>query len=241
MPAAKFYRHKDVMIPVDEAKIVNGYVCPFTKKSFVTKKSYLKHLLDYRKTKIQRHAKFCTAKRTLTKIQNSASSLEELVTAVNTNSTKFQYLMHSSMRRWDAFDKTSQKPNWDFELEITYLSVRYQLLASNSHRRPRNGVTNYNGRELFPDGTPKPTGYPGFRGHIECRSTWFHGSDILQSIGILTGTGGGSSNHISGYDCTIFLDDWPGLKQEIAERILMADDTKKIDYVFEYGKKQYFR
>jgi hypothetical protein len=241
MPAAKFYRHKDVMIPVDEAKIVDGYVCPFTKKSFVTKKSYLKHLLDYRKTKIHRHAKFCTTRRTLTKIQNSASSLEELVTAVNTNSMKFQDLMHSSMRRWDAFDKNNQNPKWDFELEITHLSVRFQSSISNNYNHPKNGVTNYSGRELFPDGTPKPTGYPGFRGRIECRSTWYHGSDILRSMGILTGTGGGIRNHVYGYDCTIFLDDWPGLKDEIAELIFAADDVKKINYVFEYGTKQYFK
>ena len=98
----------------------------------------------------------------------------------------------------------------------------YRPELSNSHNHPRNGVSNWCGRR---DDLPKF--YPGFKirvsGTLERpprQNYKYPYSDALNLVGILTGTGGGGNSDF-GYDGEIFLDDWPGLKEQI--RIMEED------------------
>lgn len=101
---------------------------------------------------------------------------------------------------------------------LKFENVRYDPLISNSHECPDNGVLNWNEKDLT-----KPTSYPGWRGYIRGslirnpkHDYSYPYGDALKIAGIKTGSGGGG-NKGWGYDFRIFLDDWPGLQQEITE------------------------
>lgn len=92
----------------------------------------------------------------------------------------------------------------------------YNQLLSNSHNCPAGGVTNWGSHK--PDA---PTGYPGWASYIKInlqrpgnRNNSYPVSETLNLIGIRTGSGGGGNSN-TGYGVSIFLDDWPGLQEEI--------------------------
>lgn len=63
----------------------------------------------------------------------------------------------------------------------------------NSHDCPKSGVTNFTGREKFPDGTLKPSSYQGWQGRVwirYCKDIKTVGSGPLEGTGLHTGTGG---------------------------------------------------
>lgn len=77
-------------------------------------------------------------------------------------------------------------------------NVGYSKNVSNSHDSPVNGVCNWGGREVLPDGSPAPRGYPGFSGRvwirINKRISGFASSHVSRSF-THPGTGGfGSYN-----------------------------------------------
>jgi hypothetical protein len=91
----------------------------------------------------------------------------------------------------------------------------FNLFTSNSHSCPDNGETNWCEQELF-----KPTGYPGWRGHIhgslnrnKKHNSSYPYTSALKLVGIKTG-GGGGGNERWAYDFTMFLADWPGFEVE---------------------------
>ena len=72
-------------------------------------------------------------------------------------------------------------------------NVGYSKNVSNSHNSPANGVCNWGGREVLPDGSPAPRGYPGFSGRvwirINKRISGFASSHVSRSF-THPGTGG---------------------------------------------------
>lgn len=123
------------------------------------------------------------------------------------------------------------------------LDLHYSASVSNTHCRPKNGVTNWAGLELDENGNLRPTGYPGFAGRI-----WFriekpssHESMVMASLGMHTGTGGFGSYegewkgvsrlayelyvqkklkynaqpNVYSYDVKIFKDDIPEIMEQI--------------------------
>ena len=54
MPKIKVYKHDGKAIPVDRAKESNAYECPFTGKIYISKRSYLHHLKNYRDEQIRK-------------------------------------------------------------------------------------------------------------------------------------------------------------------------------------------
>lgn len=69
--------------------------------------------------------------------------------------------------------------------------------VSNSHSCPSDGVTNWGGDKKFDDGTPYPTGYPGWTGRVWVRYDNFDhkkwGSDPFDRTLLHTGGGGAGS------------------------------------------------
>jgi hypothetical protein len=66
--------------------------------------------------------------------------------------------------------------------------------VSNTHDSPIDGVTNWTQRELYRDGTPKPTRYSGWSGRVWIRyadKTSVFGSDPFSRTLTHPGTGGG--------------------------------------------------
>jgi hypothetical protein len=116
-------------------------------------------------------------------------------------------------RRWgDKFYPTDEIKTLKFD------NITYSRMVSNSHSCPEGGVTYWCGRA---DGAPR--GYPGFKFRFSAtayREKRYNGqypfSDLLDAIGIKTGSGGGG-NENWGYDGTLWLSDWPGLQQQVDE------------------------
>jgi hypothetical protein len=104
------------------------------------------------------------------------------------------------------------------KFEIT--NVVYNHSLANTHNCPENGVTNWGGRVV---GAPR--GYPGWKCRVSGSlsrnrkgSGSYPYSGLCALIRVLTGTGGGGNESWS-YDADIFLDDWPGLKQQWTDMI----------------------
>ena len=123
-------------------------------------------------------------------------------------------------------------------------SLQWSDSVSNSHSCPRDGMTNWGGREKLKDGSDAPRGYPGWQGHIEWLVEWpkefdsiYLGSDLF-SKGTFhtgrqrahTGTGGGGGGHFDKefntwcqrpqYDFRIYASDWPGLTRYREKRVM---------------------
>jgi uncharacterized C2H2 Zn-finger protein len=203
MPRIKAYRGNGAVIPVDEAKIHTAFRCPWTKKVFVNKRDYVAHLAKVRENRMRariRHARFMTLKQHL----HDQQHFKDII----------QWLQLHPEFLWQHSPNRSVPMPQDFWLKITFLDVIWRDLASNSHSAPQGGVTNWH---KYPD---KPLGYPGWVGRIEVQVS--HGCDIsnmLDAVGIRTGSGGASKN-CYGYEVTFFEADWPGLEKMRAWMIL---------------------
>jgi hypothetical protein len=107
---------------------------------------------------------------------------------------------------WDKLYDTDEYTSLNIE-------AQYSRNVSNSHRCPKNGVTNWGNRDKA-----KPSGYPGFSGRVtgvlkrQKKTSEYPTSDFLTWIGINTGAGGGGNENWA-FGVEIFLDDWPGLSQ----------------------------
>ena len=113
----------------------------------------------------------------------------------------------------------SKKLNKSQYIKEMTLHVRYVEHASNSHSSPIGQPTNWERK------SDKPTGYPALYGNILFtynKGGKLSGSDIFSEwgdqgiVGINTGTGGSrSGNNTYGYDVTLWLDDFPKIKERI--------------------------
>lgn len=116
------------------------------------------------------------------------------------------------MTGWSS-DKVYDSDKFD---KLEFVNLQYSNNVSNSHVEPEDGVGNWCGRNK-----DKPTGYPGWHGRIRGSfirekkyNSCYPYSDLLNLVGLKTGSGGGG-NESWGYDVSIFVLDWPGLKHEI--------------------------
>lgn len=225
MPRIKAYKGAGSIIPVDEARVSTAFRCPWTKRVFGDKKSYVKHLRSVRQDRIHariRNNLLFRKKQTLWQ----QPTFKDIMDWIEMNP---EFIFDNGMRNsfW-ARDK-DKKIRDSFWMKITYLNLDWHPNCSNSHACPRGGVRNWGGRELDENGKPKPTGYPGFTGHIEFQISHDlgFGSDAIAGLGIHTGTGGGTSTRIYGYGVTFFDADWPGLVQNRTMEILADNNAWK--------------
>lgn len=210
MPAIKIYKGKGIAIPVSEAVEAKGYQCPWTKKLFLTKKSYVSHLKTLREYRMHSRAR-ANRERRLAEDFMSQSSFADIVKWVELHPDFF----------YDKIKKTSVNgamrcPREDFYIEISHLDLYWSDSLSNSHSSPRGKPRNWDRRGIDKNGNALPTGYPGWGGRIEFKvpkNANFE-SRVFSSLGIHTGTGGGSGREhytIYGYDVKFFAEDWPEL------------------------------
>lgn len=113
-------------------------------------------------------------------------------------------------------------------LKTFHLDVRYMHHASNSHSYPINGIGNFRKEE------GKPIGYPALFGRIsfeyEKESSGFS-SDIFSHggiIGINTGSGGAGRGNQYSYSVTLWLDDFPKIKDKVKESLKNNEDFCKL-------------
>lgn len=119
-------------------------------------------------------------------------------------------------KHYNSFDSDKFFDTDNFEKLIFDRAPVFQDLLSNSHVCPDDGETNWGNVKT------KVSGYPGWKTYIrgshirdkKHNSSYPYGY-ALKLVGLKTGTGGGG-NENWGYECSIFLADWPGLQVEYA-------------------------
>lgn len=192
--------------------------CRFTGKIF-EEKDLKKYAIHLRNLRVER-----AEKRKLDKVRSTYTSWlnrekkkilhpEEIPAWFLKNQRKIMDAVNAGFgERGEKFYPTDEFVKFSFD------KARYSRLASNSHVCPKGGVINWCGKD-----DTKPTGYPGWTTHVNgsLKRNRNHLSNYpyaaaLNAVGLKTNSGGGG-NESWGYGITIFLDDWPGLKQTILE------------------------
>lgn len=194
--------------------------CPFTGKLFEEKdaKKYAVHLKELRvKMREERRHKYLRDNFTkwLKKEKKAITHPEMIPEWFMANQRQIMEAHNAGIRSKlemslsDRFFITTDRfENVEFEK-----GTRFNDLLSNSHTCPENGKTNWCATE---NDTPK--GYPGWKTYIKGtlvrdkkNNHSYPYNAALNLVGIKTGSGGGG-NKDWGYQCSIFLADWPGLK-----------------------------
>lgn len=247
MPSIQVYKHKGIMIPVDQAKQAKAYICPWTKELYATKRSYVAHLKTLREQRMHKRARHLLHQRKLQQMWNQPD-FDSVIDWIHLNPEVFW--LNAKRNGWNSDAAKWDKIRDEFTIKITHLSLTYSNSVSNSHSCPHTGVTNWGGDKKLQDGTPAPRGYPGFVGNIELTISpepLSFASDVLKNTRIHTGSGGGGGGGRYRYSVSFFLDDWPGIAATIqAERdayekenfLNMIKNTYKPFRVndFSYGK-----
>jgi len=241
MPRIEVYKGNGVMIPISDAKKAKAFQCPWTDKMFSKKASYVSHLKELRETRMHARARSIIKEKIKTDLWNQPS-LESIISWFSLH-PEFIFGMdkleqfYSDQARYEKYRET-------FSMEITYLSLSWSNGCSNTHSRPHNGVTNWDGRKTLADGTPAPRGYPGWTGNIEFKVNCPNSrmSDVLRKLRIHTGTGGSRGPNRYGYDVTIFDADFPELARNT--RYTLADNAiqnVRQELKFKYGEALHFK
>lgn len=194
--------------------------CPFTGEIFEEKdiKKYIKHLKELRKKMKEDRAH----ERIRKSWKDWLSEQKKNITSIDQIPEWFLKNQRTIMDACNAiyFDDRFERRNKFVEKDkftkLEWENYRYNDNTSNSHVCPEGGVMNWCAKEK-----DKPTGYPGFKGYLRgClerpkdRDYSYPYSEALRLVGIKTGTGGGGNKNF-GYEFTVFLDDWPGIKENV--------------------------
>lgn len=229
MPRIKVYKGAGKMIPIEEAKIASAFRCPWTKKVYGSKRDYVKHLKHLRENYMHKRVRAAAFARKKEMLWNQPT-FEAVLDWIHANP---EFMFDNGYREgWT--DNGSKKYRDQFWVKITYLKLDWTPKASNTHDCPRGGVTNWALRDYN-----KPTGYPGYTGHIEFQTSHNlgFGSDLMRNLGIHTGIGGLWHAGSYGFGVTFFDADWPGIVQSRTMDLLAdREDWKTV----RIGKPIYF-
>lgn len=224
MPKIKVYKHDGKAIPVDRAKESNAFECPFTGKIYISKRSYLHHLKNYRDEQIRKRIRGRRLTQAISDF-NNLTNWKDVVKWIETNSWVF--LANAKLNRgsrdydrWPTFE--------DFFIKIHYLGIKHYNI-SNTHHCPRDGITNWYSKPTL------PRSYPGYGGTIQfelSHSLPCTSSDLFKGTGIHIGTGGAWHKSRYRYSVCFFDSDWPGFDKE---RVLAILSEKELE-AFTYGE-----
>ena len=206
---------------------INARKCPKTGKLFETDKAYRVHIIGLRKHlnekrpgKIRRRECMQRRKRLMTEVRDEIAELGD-VTLIE------KYVKNNCgriMTAWNGSgDPIIHALLKNLKMEEFELDLRFSERVSNTHEKPRGGVTNWGRRN-----PELPTGYPGWSGNIKYTLNFnpekspkrgnlcLDHTNALGWAGIHTGTGGGRGpNGVHQYEfgVTMFLSDFEALKK----------------------------
>lgn len=194
------------------------YKCPRTGKLFEEQTAYRNHLAKLararRKVKQENYIKNTFFDWLDDQRTNKVMSINDIPQWLLDNQRTIMDAVNAIPGRWTGFgDKFYDD---DLFTAIRFERPYWSTLVSNSHSCPKGGVQNWGSKGTFADGTPKPTGYPGWslrvagslQRHKKNMSS-YPASSLFNIVGIHTGTGGGG-NESFGWDSKIFAEEWPG-------------------------------
>ena len=197
--------------------------CPKTSKLFEDQDAYKKHLVVLaqarRKIKHQNMIKNTFFEWLDDQRENVVMNVNDIPEWLMTNQQTIMDAVNAIPGQWASFgDKFADGDLFTkIELERPYWGGN----ISNSHSCPKGGVQNWGAKGTFADGTPKPTGYPGWSTRIngslkrnKKNMSSYPASGLFKIVGIHTGTGGGG-NESFGWDAKIWAEEWPAAASAI--------------------------
>ena len=236
MPSIKVYKDGKTLIPINRAKTAKAYICPWTDKLFPTKRGYVSHLINLRATRMHSRARVIIKQNKMDDFLGQPT-INGLVNWVKINP---DFFFNRSQGPWYQNESTKKRLNSirdEFWIKITNIDLTYSDSVSNSHSSPFSGVSNWGGRVIMDDGTPAPTGYPGFAGRIEFSMSHDigRGSDAFSGTGLNTGSGGGGRgiNDTCNYsfELSMYLDDFPNIKAAIDQEKVAFDKANLLQLI----------
>jgi hypothetical protein len=191
--------------------------CPFTGTLIADDQEYAKYLTKVRKNLAffrKQNRQRAAYAYTMNRMRNEVGDLGDISQWIKDNHDEL-------IETWNTQNSTMSGFKPGSKMCVKLENMRYTDTASNSHSAPIGKRTNWGGNEK---GVPR--GYPGFCGKIIIYHNNMHSgfaiSGLLNEIGLVTGSGGGGHSEYS-YDVTIWLDDWPLLREKLAWKKLGAD------------------
>ena len=203
---------------------INARKCPKTGKLFESDKAYRihiiglrKHLNEKRPGKIRRRECILRRKRLITDIRGELDAVREINELESYVKNNFGRIMTAYNGGGEPIIHTLLK---DLKLEEFELRIHFSENVSNTHSKPRNGVSNWGGRD--PDA---PRGYPGFSGHVSYALNFnpekspkkdnlcLDANRGLGWAGINCCGGGGRGDNKYEYGVNIYLSDFDGLQK----------------------------
>lgn len=198
---------------------VEAWECEDTKKLFRTVEEYRAHRRKVNAAK-RREAALAAQKRA---DQETIGEIFKL--------TKMDDIGPLVVKHWDAIVRLSGRKTSFWQrgrlLALNLRKMSYGIL-SNSHSAPIGKPRNWGGHD-----DDAPTGYPGFDGRIDLCLTDSIDANILETVGICTGTGGGGGRckvtegcryHLS-YDVKIWSHDYRDLHRTLRQPLIVKAIT----------------
>lgn len=191
--------------------------CPKTGKLFEEQNAYKNHLSvlakGRRKVKQQNYIKATFFEWLDDQRENVVMNVDDIPAWLLTNQQIIMDAVDDIPGRWASFgDKFT---DGDLFTKIEFERSYWGSNLSNSHSCPKGGVQNWGAKETFADGSPKPTGYPGWSTRIvgtlkrnKKNMSSYPASGLFNIAGIYTGTGGGGNENF-GWDAKIWAEEWP--------------------------------
>lgn len=221
---------------------ISVYQCPFTGDIVYGAGAYNKHLQDTRKVLKEHRVGKRAATRWADSLIRARGAVEDLSMLAKWFIESQADLYPTINRGCAGFGQSTDKP---VVIKLEFHNFTFQECTSNAHSCPRGGQQN------FIEADDKPIGYPGFRGRLEIWSVakdfGFWLSDSLKAGCIWTGSGGTSGTSEGkkgmkvlnfGYDCTLWLEDWAGLGQELS--MARLSDTTPMPLEGDFHIPEYF-
>ena len=191
--------------------------CPKTSKLFEDQDAYKKHLVKLvearRRVKQQNYIKNTFFEWLDDQRSNVVMNINDIPEWLMTNQQIIMDAVNAIPGGWTHFD--DKFADGDLFTKIEFVRPYWSGNLSNSHSCPKGGVQNWGAKGLFADGTPKPTGYPGWSTRLagtlkrnKKLMSAYPASGLFKIVGIHTGTGGGG-NESFGWDAKLWAEEWP--------------------------------
>lgn len=215
--------------------IVSAYKCAATGELFEDEKKYKSHLrrMRYASNKERKRLFIINSfNEWLAAEKENINSVDMIAPWILENQRKLMDAVNTGLLTGDfsMFSIGEKFYDTDELTDLSFKNINYKDRVSNTHDCPHNGVTNFFCKNNLPQG------YPGYRGQLEGRlkrekkyMSEYPFSNILNLVRVLTGSGGGGNAHF-GWEVSIFLDDWPGIREGIVFNKLKYGSDKPGSY-----------
>lgn len=232
---------------------ITAWKCPHTRRLFEDENVYRNHLRRLSRERIAQRKRqaVCDSVKDIISATQYVNNVQELVDYIIKHQREFMIQGAFNTHFNDDVMHKALEKGWDIyfpKLETLQIVTTWRSEVSNSHSCPRNGYTNWSGRNE--DGKDKCS-YPGWHGEIITAydandrnikikkigaKTWKEYeapsiSDMLSPFGVssslcgvCTGGGGGGIT-ASKYSVSLFQSDFPNMEKAVTMAILRGGET----------------